>query len=112
MPWPPDPPPQRPTLPITEHAASGPVVLRNQRGTIFGRREEQRPIGKIVARDARGVLVGVYDARSNLTRNAAGRVLGSGHLLPALVPPPGEAVLEVVLILLREGLVLAEGRAG
>ena len=85
--WLPDPPPQRPTFPITERAASGPLVLRDRRGTIIGRLEEQRLTGKVVARDARGVLVGVYDIRSNLTRDAAGRVLGSGNLLSALVFP-------------------------
>ena len=59
--WLPDPPPQRPSFPITERAASSPVVLRDQRGTIIGRLEEQRLTGKVVARDARGVLLGVYD---------------------------------------------------
>ena len=65
--------------------AQAPDVLRDHRGTITGRVEAQRLTGKLVARDARGVVVRTYDSRSNETRDAHGRVIGRGNLLRALL---------------------------
>jgi hypothetical protein len=72
-----------PVIEITAPAAC--EVLRDHRGTIIGRVETQHHTGKLVARDARGVVVGSYDPRLNETRDARGRVIGRGNLLGALL---------------------------
>lgn len=38
-----------------------------------------------VLRDGRGNILGSYDARSDTTRDAAGRQVGRGYLLPMLL---------------------------
>lgn len=38
-----------------------------------------------VLRDGRGTVLGSYDARSDTTRDAAGRLVGRGYLLPMLL---------------------------
>jgi hypothetical protein len=70
---------------IEEFAAPAREVVRDRRGTIMGALERQRLTGKLVARDARGVLVGTYDPRSNETRDRHGRVVGRGNLLGAFL---------------------------
>jgi hypothetical protein len=72
-----------PVIEITAPAAC--EVLRDHRGTIIGRVETQHHTGKLVTRDARGVVVGTYDPRLNETRDARGRVIGRGNLLGALL---------------------------
>ena len=72
-----------PVIEITAPAAC--EVLRDHRGTIIGRVETQHHTGKLVARDARGVVVGSYDPRLNETRDARGRVIGRGNVLGALL---------------------------
>jgi hypothetical protein len=72
-----------PVIEITPPATC--EVLRDHRGTIIGRVETQHHTGKLVARDARDVVVGTYDPRSNETRDARGRVIGQGNLLGALL---------------------------
>ena len=71
-------------VPVIEIAAPAREVLRDK-STVIGTVETQRLTGKIVARDARGVLVGTYDPRSNEARDARGRVIGRGNLLGALL---------------------------
>jgi hypothetical protein len=72
--------------PVIEIAApAAREVLRDRRGTIIGRVETQHHTGKLVARDARGVVVGTFNLRSNETRDARGRVIGQGNLLGALL---------------------------
>ncbi len=72
---------------ITAQVEQAPVreVLRDRQGRIIGILERQRLTGKVVARDARGRLVGTYDERSQTTRDASGRLIGRGNLLPALL---------------------------
>ncbi|WP_460452340.1 hypothetical protein [Alsobacter sp. SYSU BS001988] len=60
-------------------------VIRDQRGVVIGRLEPQRLTGKTVARDRRGRILGSFDPREGLTRDAVGRVLGRGNLLPGLI---------------------------
>ncbi len=60
-------------------------VLRDHRGTIMGTLEPQRLTGKVIARSPRGIVLGVYDSRSNETRDSHGRVVGRGNLLGALL---------------------------
>jgi hypothetical protein len=68
--------------PVIIHTAStSREAVRDARGQVIGYLESQRLTGKIAARDARGIIVGVYDTRSDLTRDAAGRVVGRGYLL-------------------------------
>ena len=38
-----------------------------------------------VLRDDRGTTLGSYDARSDATRDASGRMVGRGYLLPVLL---------------------------
>jgi hypothetical protein len=72
-------------VPAIEIAAPAREVLRDHRGTIIGTLEPQSPTGKVVAHSPRGVVVGVYDPRSNETRDARGRVIKRGNLLGALL---------------------------
>ncbi len=73
-------------VPVIESAApAAREVLRDQRGTIIGILERQRLTGKLVARSPRGIVVGVYDPRTNETRDRHGRVVGRGNLLGALL---------------------------
>ncbi len=70
---------------VVEFVAQAPEVLRDHRGTIVGRIEHQRRTGKLVARDAQGVVVGSYDTRSDVTRDAHGWMVGRGNLLGVLI---------------------------
>jgi hypothetical protein len=60
-------------------------ILRDQRGLVIGRLEEQRSTGKIVARNARGLLVGIYDPREGTTRDTRGLVIARGDVLAAIL---------------------------
>ena len=70
---------------IIQVASPGREAVRTAAGQIAGSLERQHLTGKIVARDARGILVGVYDKRADLTRDAAGSVVAHGNVLPALI---------------------------
>ena len=72
-------------VPVIEIVAPAREVLRDYRGTIIGNLEHQRLTGKVIARSRNGVVVGVYDPRSNETRDARGRVVSNGNLLGALL---------------------------
>ena len=72
-------------VPVIEIAAPAREVLRDHRGTIIGTVEPQRLTGKVVAKDARGILVGTYDTRLNESHDAHGRVIGRENLLGALL---------------------------
>ncbi|ACK86089.1 hypothetical protein [Methylorubrum extorquens] len=60
-------------------------IIRDKRGVIVGRLETQNLTKKTIARDTHGLLVGQYDHRANVTRDARGILVGTGNLLPALV---------------------------
>lgn len=60
-------------------------VVRDHRGTIVGTIERQQLVGKLIARDRWGLVVGLYDERSRTTRDARGRLVGQTNLLPALL---------------------------
>ena len=68
-----------------QSAAQAREVLRDHRGIIMGVLEPQRLTGKLIARNARGVMVGSYDPRSNENRDAHGQVVGRGNLLGAFL---------------------------
>lgn len=69
------------------HHRPAPVqLLRDRRGLVIGRLEEQGSTGRIIARDARGLIVGVYEPRMNVTRDARGLLVGTGNLLVGLLP--------------------------
>ena len=72
---------------ITVQVEQAPVrqTLRDVRGTLIGTLERQRLTGKVVARDAQGRLIGSFEERSNTTRDASGRLVARGNLLPALL---------------------------
>lgn len=60
-------------------------ALRDGRGNILGVLERQRLVGKVLLRDAWGALLGSYDARSDVRRDASSRLVGQGYLLPMLL---------------------------
>lgn len=60
-------------------------VVRDHRGTVVGTIERQRLVGKLIARDASGVIVGNYNEHSRTTRDAHGRLVGRANLLAALL---------------------------
>ena len=67
------------------HHQSAPIqILHDRRGLVIGRLE-QRSTGKIVARDARGLILGTYDLREGTTRDARGLVAAHGDALAALL---------------------------
>lgn len=68
----------------TQHAPARETV-RDVCGTIIGTIKRQRHTQKQIARDANGVVVGVYDERSRTTRDARGRLIGRANLLGALL---------------------------
>ncbi|TXN65371.1 hypothetical protein FV228_15805 [Methylobacterium sp. WL18] len=70
---------------IAHHQPAPIQALRNRRGRLIGRLEQQHAAGKIVACDARGLLVVVYESRTNTTRDAQGCLIGFGYQLPALL---------------------------
>lgn len=73
---------------VLAQAASGPIIIRDRRGEILGRIEDQRITQRRIARNARGEIVGILDRRANLTRDVQGHVVGTGDLLPALLLRP------------------------
>ncbi len=73
-------------VPVIEIAApAAREVLRDHQGTTISTVETQRLTGKVVARDARGAVVGTFNPGLNETRDARGRVIGRGNLLGALL---------------------------
>ena len=65
---------------------SAPVqVLRDRRGQLIGRLEQQGSTGRIIARDVHGLRVGTYDPREGTTLDARGLVVARGNILPALL---------------------------
>ncbi len=70
---------------MTEHQGPSREVLRNAREQIIGTLERQHLTGRVLARDRSGRVVGHYDEHRHETRDAAGRLVGSGNLLPMLL---------------------------
>jgi hypothetical protein len=71
--------------PALEIAAPARETLRDRRGLVMGVYERQTLTGKLITRNARGVIIGSFDPRSNETRDARGLLVGRGNLLPALL---------------------------
>jgi hypothetical protein len=58
-------------------------AIRNNKGQSVGVMTES---GKITTlRDERGRVVGTYDSKTNITRDANGRSIGTGNLLTMLI---------------------------
>lgn len=60
-------------------------VVRGRGGVIIGVIERQHLVGRLIARDRHGSVVGAYDERSRTTRDAHGRLVGQANLLPVLL---------------------------
>lgn len=59
-------------------------TIRDDHGVILGVIERQRLTGRLIARDARGTLLGSFDGQ--VTRRAiGGQIVGRANLLPALL---------------------------
>ena len=67
------------------HSRAPIQVIRDRQGFVIGKLEEQRATGKILARDARGVIVGAYDPHQRTTRDARGLIVARGNVLAALL---------------------------
>lgn len=70
---------------LAHHHPAPVQVLRDRRGQLIGHLEQQRSTGRIIARDAHGLLVGTYDPRESTTRDAGGLVVARGDVLAALL---------------------------
>ena len=62
-------------------------TIRDRHGHVLGTIEQQSLTGRSLARNAHGVIVAVYDERSNTTRDAHGVLVGRGNLLAAFLVP-------------------------
>lgn len=62
-------------------------IIRDRHGHVLGTIERQSPTGRSVARDARGIIVAIYDERADTTRDAHGVLVGRGNLLAAFLVP-------------------------
>jgi len=58
--------------------------IRDQKGRLVGT-ISNGPNRQQNARDARGRFLGSYDPHTNVTRNAAGRAIGTGNSLASLI---------------------------
>lgn len=58
--------------------------LKDRSGRLIGKIRE-RTDGRLEVRDAGGRLKGIYDPGNNTTKDAAGRLVGKGNLLTALL---------------------------
>jgi hypothetical protein len=58
--------------------------LRDKGGRLLGR-IKTLSIGKLEARDAGRRLKGIYDLKTDQTRDPGGRMVGKGNLLAALI---------------------------
>lgn len=70
-------------------ARDEPTVFRDAQGRLLGS-EEVRNDGALEARGRFGKLLGVFDPNNNQTRDASGRLVGTGNLLAALIFDPRE----------------------
>jgi hypothetical protein len=60
-------------------------IVRDRAGKVLGWYEDNGVSGRINARDASGRWLGYYDKKLNETRDAAGRLIARGNVLPSLV---------------------------
>lgn len=70
---------------LAHHQPAAMQVIRDRRGLILGRIEQQASTGKLVARNARGIVVGTFDSREGTTRDSRGRIVARGDILVALL---------------------------
>jgi hypothetical protein len=63
-------------------------IVRDRAGRVLGWYEDNGVSGRINALDASGRLAGYYDKKLNETRDAGGRLLAKGNVLPSLVFRP------------------------
>ena len=61
--------------------------LRDRRGRLLGK-IRLSSTGRYEGRDVGGRIRGTYDPRTDETRDASGRVVGRGNMLPELVIDP------------------------
>jgi hypothetical protein len=63
-------------------------IVRDRVGRVLGWYESNGVSGRIDARDSAGRWLGYYDKKLNETRDAAGRLLAKGNVLPSLIFRP------------------------
>jgi hypothetical protein len=60
-------------------------IVRDRAGKVLGWYEDNDVSGRINARDSAGRWLGYYDKNLNETRDAGGRPLAKGNVLPSLI---------------------------
>jgi hypothetical protein len=73
------------SIPAPCMAAGKTQVLRNKQGRILAKIKE-RPGGQLELRDKNNRLLGRYNVKTDTTRDKRGRLVGTGNLLPMLIP--------------------------
>lgn len=70
------------------HQPGAAQVIRSAQGVILGRIERQGSTGRIIARNAQGLIVATFDPREGMTRDRRGLVVARGDLLAAYLFRP------------------------
>ncbi|KAA0121267.1 hypothetical protein CIW48_24700 [Methylobacterium sp. P1-11] len=68
-----------------QHQATPTQIIRDRGDLVLGRVIRQTSTGKLVFRDARGLVVGAFDEREVTTSNSRGLVIARGDVLAALL---------------------------
>jgi len=63
-------------------------IVRDRAGRVLGWYESNGVSGRVDARNAGGRWLGYYDKKLNETRDAAGRLIARGNVLPNLIFRP------------------------
>jgi hypothetical protein len=63
-------------------------IIRDRAGRVLGWVESNNVSGRIDARDVTGRWLGYFDQKLNETRDAAGRLIARGNVLPSLIFRP------------------------
>jgi hypothetical protein len=63
-------------------------IVRDRAGRVLGWYESNGVSGRIDARNASGRWLGYFDQKLNETRDAGGRLLAKGNVLPSLIFRP------------------------
>jgi hypothetical protein len=58
-------------------------ILKDKRGVKIGEIQEQS--GKLIIKDVHGITKGVFDPKTNITKNVSGITVGTGNLLVTLL---------------------------
>lgn len=69
---------------LAHHQQASMQIIRDRRGLILGRIEQQIS-DKLVARNARGLVVGTFHSREGTTRDSRSLIVARGDVLTGLL---------------------------